>query len=256
MILRRLTKHIKDQNWFAVGLDFFIVVVGVFIGLQVQQWSSQRTDHQREIQIVADMLADLEIDKAKYANALALGPRRIAAVNTTLEGAGLVPLSFEYDAPNWDTVSYNTDILEQAAGVSLKPEHLWTNVIIGYFPTPSTSTYDAIAGSGETKVIRDRNLVRAIQVYQNLTESVLLQNDKLIAIRGDTMMVGAKYGLAPYLQVQPDEYFHMMSEEPELAATIRILATFTIFHFGEVQSADRQATELQRQLQAYLDGSR
>jgi hypothetical protein len=30
MILRRLTQHIKAQNWFAVALDFFIVVVGVF----------------------------------------------------------------------------------------------------------------------------------------------------------------------------------------------------------------------------------
>jgi len=37
MILRPLTKHVKDQNWFAVGLDFFIVVFGVFIGLQMQQ---------------------------------------------------------------------------------------------------------------------------------------------------------------------------------------------------------------------------
>ena len=29
MILRRITEHVKAQNWFAVGLDFFIVVVGV-----------------------------------------------------------------------------------------------------------------------------------------------------------------------------------------------------------------------------------
>lgn len=25
MILRRLTKHVKDQNWFTVALDFVIV---------------------------------------------------------------------------------------------------------------------------------------------------------------------------------------------------------------------------------------
>lgn len=31
MLLRSLTKHVKAQNWFAVGLDFLIVVVGVFI---------------------------------------------------------------------------------------------------------------------------------------------------------------------------------------------------------------------------------
>ena len=39
MILRRVTEHVKAQNWFAVGIDFLIVVVGVFVGLQVQQWA-------------------------------------------------------------------------------------------------------------------------------------------------------------------------------------------------------------------------
>jgi len=39
MLLRSITKHVKDQNWFAVGLDFFIVVVGVFIGMQVANWN-------------------------------------------------------------------------------------------------------------------------------------------------------------------------------------------------------------------------
>jgi hypothetical protein len=34
MILRRLTDHVKDQNWFAVGVDFVIVVIGVFIGIR------------------------------------------------------------------------------------------------------------------------------------------------------------------------------------------------------------------------------
>ena len=30
MILRRVMKHVRDQNWFAVGVDFLIVVNGVF----------------------------------------------------------------------------------------------------------------------------------------------------------------------------------------------------------------------------------
>ena len=42
MILRRITQHVRDQNWFAVGIDFFIVVVGVFIGLQVSNWNDAR----------------------------------------------------------------------------------------------------------------------------------------------------------------------------------------------------------------------
>jgi len=32
MRLRRITEHVNAQNWFAVWLDFVIVVVGVFIG--------------------------------------------------------------------------------------------------------------------------------------------------------------------------------------------------------------------------------
>jgi hypothetical protein len=33
MLLRRVMKHVKDQNWTTVALDFMIVVVGVFIGI-------------------------------------------------------------------------------------------------------------------------------------------------------------------------------------------------------------------------------
>ncbi len=42
MILRRITEHVKAQNWTAVALDFVIVVVGVFIGIQVANWNEAR----------------------------------------------------------------------------------------------------------------------------------------------------------------------------------------------------------------------
>ena len=41
MILRSVVKHVSDQNWFAVGIDFLIVVVGVFIGIQVSNWNDE-----------------------------------------------------------------------------------------------------------------------------------------------------------------------------------------------------------------------
>lgn len=44
MILRRLTKHVNDQNWFAVALDFFIVVVGILLAFQITNWSEARQD--------------------------------------------------------------------------------------------------------------------------------------------------------------------------------------------------------------------
>jgi len=48
MILRSITKHVRDQNWFAVGIDFIIVIVGVFIGIQVANWNDERRDRDAE----------------------------------------------------------------------------------------------------------------------------------------------------------------------------------------------------------------
>jgi len=47
MRLRSLTKHIREQNWFAVALDFFIVVVGILIAFQITNWSEARSDNSR-----------------------------------------------------------------------------------------------------------------------------------------------------------------------------------------------------------------
>lgn len=43
MLLRRITEHVKAQNWTAVALDFIIVVVGVFMGIQVSNWNDTQS---------------------------------------------------------------------------------------------------------------------------------------------------------------------------------------------------------------------
>lgn len=252
MILRRITKHIKAQNWTAVALDFVIVVVGVFIGIQVSNWNAERGDRLRERQIVADMLADLEIDRTQYANAMAVAARRVSAANASLIGADLAPIDFNYVVPG----AYDDDLVSAAQDAALQRETLWTDVVIGFFPTPSTATYDALVGAGDTQIIRDRTLVRAIQTYRNWIDSVIRQNDKLTTIRQDTLNAGADYGLAPYVRLQPDDYFQLVRSQPDLAAAIRISATFTIFHHGDIRSADNQAAVLQARLQALLEDGR
>lgn len=42
MILRRIADAIREQNWFTVIIEILIVVIGVFIGLQVQQWADEQ----------------------------------------------------------------------------------------------------------------------------------------------------------------------------------------------------------------------
>lgn len=48
MLLRRVIEHVKTQNWTAVVLDFVIVVVGVFIGIQVSNWNASRGERALE----------------------------------------------------------------------------------------------------------------------------------------------------------------------------------------------------------------
>lgn len=42
MILRRITQHLKDQNWIAVVLDFVIVVTGILIAFQISSMAEKR----------------------------------------------------------------------------------------------------------------------------------------------------------------------------------------------------------------------
>ena len=41
MLLRRVIEEVKRQNWTAIAIDFVIVVTGVFVGLQAQQWYAE-----------------------------------------------------------------------------------------------------------------------------------------------------------------------------------------------------------------------
>ena len=59
MLLRRITKHVKDQNWFAVSVDFAIVVIGVFIGIQVANWNAARLTSMKEKGFTERLLNEL-----------------------------------------------------------------------------------------------------------------------------------------------------------------------------------------------------
>ena len=42
MIFRRIKAHVAKEDWFAVFVDFIIVVVGVFLGIQIGNWNGIR----------------------------------------------------------------------------------------------------------------------------------------------------------------------------------------------------------------------
>jgi len=60
MILRRFTKHLTDQNWFAVGLDVLVVITGIFLGLQVTNWNEERKNIFEEQSYLQRIQVDLD----------------------------------------------------------------------------------------------------------------------------------------------------------------------------------------------------
>lgn len=59
MLLRTIARQIKEQNWFAVGLDFIIVVIGVFIGIQLGNWNEARVANNYEKKLLAELRNEL-----------------------------------------------------------------------------------------------------------------------------------------------------------------------------------------------------
>ena len=61
MILRRVIAHFRKQEWTAIAIDFLIVVVGVFIGIQVSNWNAGRADRVSERQYLGQLRQDLKL---------------------------------------------------------------------------------------------------------------------------------------------------------------------------------------------------
>ena len=60
MILRRLADAIREQNWSTVVLEVSIVVVGIFIALQVDNWNQARKDRIDESAFLARLHEEIE----------------------------------------------------------------------------------------------------------------------------------------------------------------------------------------------------
>ena len=60
MILRRIADAIRIQNWFTVTIEFTLVVAGVLVALQLDNWNNERQTRLEEQRLAEQLLVELD----------------------------------------------------------------------------------------------------------------------------------------------------------------------------------------------------
>ena len=142
MLLRSITKHIKDQNWFAVFIDFVIVVFGVFIGIQVSNWNESRENEHIAEAYIERFKAEILIENQTSQN--------VFDYLSTVRTYGIAALA-AFKQP--------TQQLKSAFLVDLyQASQTWNY-------QPNLSTYSELLATGRISLISDENRREALSGY-------------------------------------------------------------------------------------------
>ena len=155
MSLRRVIEHFRKQEWTAIAIDFVLVVVGVFVGIQVSNWNAARIDKARAHAYLERIRADLDADLAGYGDRLAF----------------------------WGKVSeYGAKGLSYAATGEAGDQSQW-DLLLAYFQASQVAeffttqtTYDELKSGGELGLISDLELRDGLaQYYTNAGNPALTE---------------------------------------------------------------------------------
>ena len=155
MILARISRAIREQSWFAVALEFVIVISGVVIGFQVTAWNAERNNQAR----VELAIERLQIETEQNVAALR---RRIASNEARADGhAVMVAVAMGSTLNEADAEAFETAVAQ-----------------LMYFSRVPVrrSTYLALEQSGDLALISDPELIVDLNRYQTLLEWVASQH--------------------------------------------------------------------------------
>ena len=255
MLLRRITQHVKDQNWFAVALDFVIVVAGILIAFQITEWNEARIEAKLETEVLTAILDDINNDKGSLNTGLAFAQSNIDASNSIFQKAGL-PVADILEMPFYDVPAlggYKYEVSSGPAEAISNTSQLWKNASVRYHPNQSDSAFSSLIAAGDLSVIKDDKLVRDLQKYSQLWEG--LENAHLSTyrpFRNQLVFVGQKYGLSPFTEIDEAELITRFQENPELASALRTMLEYGVLHREQTEQVKRLAEDLAERLEGKI----
>ncbi|NIS90638.1 MAG: hypothetical protein GTN98_11270 [Woeseiaceae bacterium] len=144
MILRNLAEALRNQNWFTVVLEIMIVVIGIFLGLQANDWNQGRKDRALEVRYLERLQADLEKDLGRLESSEYFANLRMRQVRLLLDGI----------ADPAAAAAQPDQFIEAVEKVS------WES-----YRRITSNTYSELIGAGRATLIRSENLRDALAEY-------------------------------------------------------------------------------------------
>lgn len=126
MVIRRIREHVAAQNWFAVGIDFLIVVAGIVIGTQVNNWNANRLEARRADELRLRLINELDFNARQYAlqntyyrQAKAYGLQALADLDGTKPLPDQEFVIAAYQLTQTDTTKPKTGVFEELTAAGL-----------------------------------------------------------------------------------------------------------------------------------------
>ena len=255
MLLRRITQHVKDQNWFAVGIDFLIVVIGVFIGIQVSNWNEARTSDIREKVILADLLEDLQADQASLSASLQSVKLGIDAGNTLLISADLEPV-LSVSVPGQINF-FASDTLSAASPSPPNDDHrerLWTYSTVRIYPSHNDAAIESLIAAGNSSIIKDASLVQDLLRYRTLWTGLEdAQVNTFRPFRDRTVFAGQEHGFSPLAPIDADVFAEALRTDPALRGALRTMVGYSIAQQGFYERTQMEAEALVARVEVELE---
>ncbi len=143
MILRRLVTALRKQSWLTLVLELVVVMVGIFLGLQVDSWNDARKDRVLEQQYLASLKADFQADIEELDGAIALAESRAQLGRLLI--SSIDKGRVEGDPNEFIWAVYSSFLLN--------------------YPSYTRATINDLLSTGNLQLLQDANLKAAVAEY-------------------------------------------------------------------------------------------
>jgi hypothetical protein len=247
MILARITRAIREQNWFAVVLEFVIVIAGVVIGFQVTGMAGERDDRETEARHIREIADDLRIDIDSYQELIDSALYRIVGVNLIIEAVGGEPLPGEL------VLSTSTMQIPELPEIGTEGRaHILGHVNLVRVSVGNRSGYDSLINSGNIELIRNHDIAREIQVYYSNHNNLLDTQALFREFRNDVARLGYTLGLSTFDARPFEDVVQRISESPDYQAYLRATREWAIIHANIMIDQRDEAQALLVEIEDYL----